>query len=171
MNSLDSINQLQPDEAKKLFLNCCSSQNWAQQLQQCRPFATTESLLQQADECWQNLCEKDYLEAFSGHPRIGDVDSLRQKFSQTKTIAAGEQQLVNEASEETINELAKENEKYYSRFGFIFIVFASGKSAEEMLLLLKQRLNNVRRQEILIAAQEQRKIFRKRLLNLLEQNA
>jgi OHCU decarboxylase len=112
------------------------------------------------------LTEADWLEAFAAHPLIGDVDSLRAKYAATKTLAAGEQSGVASAGEATLAALAEVNRAYRDKFGFIFIVFATGKSAAEMLAILKSRIDNSREQEIRNAAVEQMKITRLRLQKL-----
>jgi OHCU decarboxylase len=106
------------------------------------------------------------LAAFAAHPRIGDVDSLRTKFAHTKTWASGEQAGVDAASEDTLIRLADGNDAYFDRFGYIFIVCATGKSADQMLALLEARLPNDAVTELPIAAAEQRKITQLRLQKL-----
>lgn len=132
-----------------------------------RPYDSAADVLHEANACWQDLGEEDYLEAFEGHPKIGDVNSLKKKYANTKRLAAGEQSAVTTASDEVIDKLAEGNHRYQEKFGFIFIVCASGKSAQEMSDLLQARLGNKRQTELANAAQEQRKIFQIRLNNLL----
>jgi len=123
--------------------------------------------MQMADNSWRSLKDDDYLEAFAGHPRIGDISSLREKYQDTRELAASEQSGVNSATETVLHQLAEGNRRYEATFGFIFIVCASGKSAAEMNDLLQKRLANSREQELTIAAEEQRKIFNIRLEKLL----
>jgi OHCU decarboxylase len=99
--------------------------------------------------------EKDFFEAFEGHPKIGDVNSLRTKYANTKALASGEQGAVNSANELTLNALNEGNRHYETKNGFIFIVCATGKSADEMLTLLTRRLKNDRVTEQKIAAEQQ----------------
>ena len=132
-----------------------------------RPYDSADALRLAADDNWRGLAEADYLQAFDGHPKIGDVGSLKAKYANTKELAAGEQSSVNEASDEVIRALADGNTRYQEKFGFIFIVCASGKSAGEMLALLQARLPNNRDRELANAAEEQRKIFHLRLEKLL----
>ncbi|RZK26134.1 MAG: OHCU decarboxylase, partial [Hymenobacter sp.] len=113
------------------------------------------------------LSEADWREAFTHHPKIGDVSALREKFASTATWAAGEQGAVRQASQSTLEALAAGNEAYAQRFGYIFIVCATGKSAAEMLALLQARLPHEPAQEIKIAMSEQAKITRLRLEKLL----
>ena len=165
--TLEQLNQLGVDAAHTAFMQCCVAERWVQAMTMARPFESVKQLLDLADSFWEALGEADFLQAFEGHPKIGDVTSLRQKYASTKQLAAGEQASVNDASESVIQALAVGNQQYEQRFGFIFIVCATGKSAAEMLALLQTRLGHEREQELLIAAAEQAKITRIRLHKLL----
>lgn len=132
-----------------------------------RPLTNRENLLSVADEVWQNLTVSDWKEAFTHHPKIGDVDSLRMKFAKTSTWAEGEQSGVKSANDDVLAKLAEGNRLYEEKFGYIFIVCATGKSAGEMLQVLQLRLGNKPETEIHIAAAEQAKITRLRLEKLL----
>jgi 2-oxo-4-hydroxy-4-carboxy-5-ureidoimidazoline decarboxylase len=165
--SLASLNDADAMSAYQLLRQCCTSETWIKRLEQARPFSSSEVLHVAADNAWQGLAEKDYLQSFDGHPKIGEVGSLKAKYANTKALAAGEQASVDSASDQIINALAEGNAAYEEKFGFIFIVCASGKSAAEMLALLQARLPNSRQQELLNAAEEQRKIFHLRLEKLL----
>ena len=125
-------------------------------------------LMEDAEEQWWQCTEEDWKEAFSHHPKIGDVESLAKKFASAAQWASGEQSGVNAASKETIEALAESNRLYEEKFGYIFIVCATGKSAEEMLGLLQARLKNNPGAEIQIAADEQSKITKLRIEKLLE---
>jgi 2-oxo-4-hydroxy-4-carboxy-5-ureidoimidazoline decarboxylase len=122
-------------------------------------------LFEDAEEMWYKCNEDDWKEAFTHHPMIGDIDSLRKKFSNDQ-FAAKEQASINDSSEKTLQALAEGNHVYQQKFGYIFIVFATGKSAEEMLEILQARLNNNPEEEIKIAMEEQSKITQLRLQNL-----
>jgi 2-oxo-4-hydroxy-4-carboxy-5-ureidoimidazoline decarboxylase len=165
--SIEAINQADVKAASHLFRQCCTSETWIARMIGNRPYRSAEDLRTAADESWKNLADKDYLQAFDGHPKIGDVGSLKAKYANTKELAAGEQSAVNEANEQTIMALANGNSAYEKKFGFIFIVCATGKSAAEMLALLEARMPNTREQELMNAAQQQRKIFHLRLEKLL----
>lgn len=168
--TLEEFNTL-PDE--KMFPElerCCGSKDWIVRMIKLRPFDSFPSICNNADDIWRSLSRDDWKEAFTHHPKIGDVDQMRKKFASTSTWAAGEQQGVDNASEETLRQLADGNVKYEKKFGYIFIVFATGKSAREMLSILDSRLNNSVEQEIHIAAEEQRKITRIRLEKLFSQS-
>jgi 2-oxo-4-hydroxy-4-carboxy-5-ureidoimidazoline decarboxylase len=131
-----------------------------------RPFRTLEGLLTAARDVWFGLDRSDWLEAFSHHPKIGDRDALRQRFATTRHLSVKEQAGVDRASEEILDGLARANEKYEAKFGFIFIVCATGRSADEMLAMLHDRLKNDAVAEIWIAAEEQAKITELRLSKL-----
>jgi 2-oxo-4-hydroxy-4-carboxy-5-ureidoimidazoline decarboxylase len=161
--TIDELNRLDDAEAAGLFLRCCGATAWAEAMTNARPFASRDSVHDRACSVWGSLPVADWLEAFTAHPRIGDVESLRKKFADTKVWASGEQSGVQAADEAVIQGLACGNTEYEKKFGFIFIVCATGKSAAEMLALLKARLPNTREQEIHNAAAEQLKITRLRL--------
>ncbi|MFT5757103.1 MAG: 2-oxo-4-hydroxy-4-carboxy-5-ureidoimidazoline decarboxylase [Alteromonadaceae bacterium] len=130
---------------------------------EARPFSDKQAIVRQADLAWGNLDETDYLDAFEGHPKIGDVSSLRTKYANTKALAGNEQSLVKEANDDVLEVLAQGNADYEAKFSFIFIVCATGKSAKQMSDLLQARLANNKAQELVNAAEEQRKIFQLRI--------
>ncbi len=166
--SIDAlINSLSKADAIDTFMQCNTSERWCNRMADSRPF-THESLLKTADEHWAESSEQDLLQAFDGHPEIGDVSTLREKYRNTEKLAGHEQSGVNTASENTLQSLAQGNTDYKEKFGFIFIVCASGKSADEMLALLLERLPNSREQELINASEEQRKITQIRLVKLLD---
>lgn len=157
------INRLTAHEAAEAFNRCCGSKNWVLRMQESRPFPDMASLSKTAEEIWWQLDSKDWLEAFSHHPKIGDLENLRKKFASTADLAASEQGSVASAGEDILKALAEGNKKYEDKFGFIFIVCATGKSPSEMLQLLDQRLPNEPDAELRIAAEEQMKITKLRL--------
>ena len=163
--TIKEFNQLRSEEAQAEIFKCCGSTNWAIKLTDNRPFTTIDDLRITSDTIWSACSVDDFLEAFSHHPKIGDKNSLQKKFS-TKEWASNEQSGVNEASDTILNELANRNEEYEKKFGFIFIVCATGKSASEMLELLNKRLPNTPDTEIKIAAREQNKITHLRINKL-----
>jgi 2-oxo-4-hydroxy-4-carboxy-5-ureidoimidazoline decarboxylase len=166
--TLENLNTVGDRERRAALSNCCGSSLWVNEMMKHYPFNSEEELFQKAGEVWFEQCdEKDWLEAFTHHPKIGDLKSLEEKFAATKTWAATEQASVQKADAVTIAELAHGNEEYENKFGFIFIVCATGKSAEGMLRLLENRLPNSYDEEIKIATQEQAKITNLRLQKLL----
>lgn len=168
MPDLEVLNTLPDDQARDEFLRCCGSTRWARLMADGRPYRNREQLTGAADRVWFNLKPGDWLEAFSHHPRIGDKEALRAKFAATREWAAGEQAGALGASEEVLDALAEGNKAYEAKFGYIFIVCATGKSAGEMLALLQERLHNDREAELVVAAREQARITRIRLEKLLE---
>ncbi len=129
-----------------------------------RPFGSDEQLRAVAHEEWWALTPTDWHEAFRHHPKIGDRESLRARFPATADLSSTEQRGVAGASDATLDALAEGNRAYEEKFGYIFIVCATGKSADEMLSLLRGRLCNDPETELLIAAGEQAKIMELRLL-------
>ncbi|WP_328187234.1 2-oxo-4-hydroxy-4-carboxy-5-ureidoimidazoline decarboxylase [Marinobacter sp. OP 3.4] len=164
--SLEELNTLPRDQAEARFRDCCAARPWVQGMVDNRPYASRKAMMEQSQRLWPTLTESDWLQAFEAHPKIGDVDSLRRKYASTKALASGEQAGARQAPEAVLRRLKADNDAYQQKFGFIFIVCATGKSAEEMLELLEARLPNTREQEIANAAREQAKITELRLEKL-----
>jgi OHCU decarboxylase len=167
--TLEQLNALSSTDTEAELLKCCGSTRWARETTGERPFASLEELCQKADAVCESLNEEDWLEAFRAHPKIGERKAATGQSQQAQSWSAQEQSGVTSAARETVDELVQQNRDYEARFGFIFIVCASGKSPEEMLTILKSRIGNDRHVELLIAAEEQRKITRLRLEKLLSQ--
>ena len=165
--TLHELNILPKEQLKQELFKCCGSENWVNKMLPFFPADDMVELINDAEDQWYECTEADWLEAFTHHPKIGDVESLKKKFAATAQWASGEQSAVSTASQQTIEALAKGNEDYENKFGFIFIVCATGKSAEEMLQLLQARLPNAKEEEIKIAMDEQNKITLLRLQKLL----
>ena len=155
------------DEAVILFRQCCGSIRWANGMQERRPFRDIQHLVAVADEVWNALSHDDWKEAFSHHPKIGDIKDLRKRFPATAQLSEGEQAGLAVTTENILKALAEGNSLYEAKFGYIFIVCATGKTAEEMLDLLNKRLNNIPSEEIRIAAGEQAKITKIRLNKII----
>jgi len=164
---LRRLNALLPRQAKAAFLDCCGSPVWARAMNERRPFATAGELLAAADTLWQSAGREQWLEAFRSHPEIGERKAEAQQSGAAREWSAGEQSGVRGAADSTREALAAANRAYRERFGYIFIVCATGKSAEEMLALCEQRLANSPERELEVAAEEQRKITQLRLEKLL----
>jgi 2-oxo-4-hydroxy-4-carboxy-5-ureidoimidazoline decarboxylase len=147
---------LPPEEAAAQILSCCGSSAWAAKLTARRPFADEESLFAAADECWQDLPEADWLEAFRSHPRIGEQH---------------EQSQMKEADAAILLRMREGHREYEERFGRIFIVCASGKKPAEMLQILERRLSNDPAQELLESAAQQQQIMQLRLRKWLGEAA
>ncbi len=165
--TLEEFNALPEANAREELMRCCGSTAWVSAMVRQRPFKNIGEMSGTADRIWENLSEKDWKEAFSHHPRIGDVNGLRAKFASTRAWAEGEQSGVRTTTDEVLHALAVGNVEYEKRFGYIFIVCATGKSAGEMLDFLNARIHHTPDREILIAAGEQAKITHLRLQKLL----
>jgi 2-oxo-4-hydroxy-4-carboxy-5-ureidoimidazoline decarboxylase len=165
--TIEQFNQLPESTVKEELIKCCGSINWITKVSIKRPYKNAQELYDYADEAWSTCTAQDGFEAFSHHPKIGDLKNLEKKFASTSQWAGNEQKSVESASMQVLEKLAKQNDAYEERFGFIFIVCATGKSAQEMLDLLEARINNDRDTEIKIAMGEQGKITQLRLKKLL----
>ena len=167
ITALDQLNKLPSEDAQAEFLKCCGCKSWARAMTKARPFENANHLLNEADRIWWSLDPADWLEAFRAHPKIGEKKAAAAQSEQAQNWSAQEQSGTQNAPADTMLLLAEGNRKYEQRFGFIFIVCATGKSSEEMLTILNDRLGNDRDTEIRTAAEEQRKITRLRLEKLL----
>jgi OHCU decarboxylase len=179
-SALERLNDLPPEEAEARLLSCCGSREWARRVAAERPFESADALAEAADRIWRSLSEEEWRRAFTAHPRIGTgTDLLNGSLHQSTTEGPNlinlspiwsrrEQAGTKSASPETLANLADANREYEERFGHIFIVCASGKSAAEMLAEALARLHNDAQTELAIATEEQRKITRLRLAKLLE---
>lgn len=165
---LDRLNSLSQAGAQAEFLKCCGSTRWAAAMTGARPFTTDDDLAAKADDTWWSLNEEDWLEAFRAHPKIGERKAAAPQSDEARKWSADEQSRAQQATTDTKAALAEANRTYEQRFGFIFIICASGKSAEEILSTLDERLPHDRAEELRAAAEEQRKITRLRLQKLVE---
>jgi 2-oxo-4-hydroxy-4-carboxy-5-ureidoimidazoline decarboxylase len=161
-------NHLPVNDAEIEILPCCGSRAWAMGVASRRPLANEVDLLAASDDTWRSLGEPDWLEAFRSHPRIGEsVASASPK--QSAHWAAQEQLKVAEADDAVKIALAEANREYERRFQHIFIVCATGKTAPEMLAMLRRRLDNDAVTELREAAEQQRLITQIRLKKWLDQ--
>jgi allantoicase len=152
------VNSLFDDEARRLFHTACSAETWVNRMMAGRPYLEVGSLLSAAEAVFDEFGEVDWLEAFGGHPRIGERGDEAANREQAGTAGA---------EENVLAEFAEVNRAYERAMGFTYIVYATGKTAEEMLTLAKSRLGNSRDEEIAIAAGEQRAITATRLRRML----
>ena len=166
--TLHELNTLPKNQLKDELMKCCGSSAWVNKMLPFFPADDLVELLEDAEEQWYRCDEEDWKEAFAHHPKIGDIDSLKKKFASTAQWASGEQRGVGSASQQTLEALAEGNEDYEKKFGYIFIVCATGKTAEEMLEMLKARLKNNSKDELEVAADEQNKITKLRLEKLVD---
>jgi OHCU decarboxylase len=165
VTSLATLNELEPKQAVGLLRQCCGSTEWASRVAGRRPFSTEAQLLEAAEAEWWGLRREDWLEAFRAHPRLGESPQSDQ--SHSAVWSSGEQaQVVRDG--ESRSELQRLNREYETRFGWIFILSASGKSADDVRRSLTDRLGNDAASELRIAAEEQNKITRLRIRKLLQ---
>lgn len=167
MQGIDELNQLSREEAASELVKCCGSIEWAQAVAAERPFKSVDELLATSDRIWWLLEPADWLDAFSHHPQIGEQQSERPQAAEASRWSAEEQSGTSGTDDDTRATLVAANRAYLNKFGYIFIVCATGKSAAEMLSLLQQRLPNDSEAELHIAAEEQRRITHLRLRKLL----
>jgi OHCU decarboxylase len=157
------LNRLSREEAYAELLKCCGSTRWARDTAALKPFWDVTQAVVIGHRVWSELSEDDWLEAFRAHPKIGETKTKAAVTEQEKRWSEGEQARAREASEETRAALSEANREYEERFGFIFIICASGRTAEEMLAALRERMNNERETELRVAAGEQWNIAELRL--------
>jgi 2-oxo-4-hydroxy-4-carboxy-5-ureidoimidazoline decarboxylase len=163
---ISELNLLDDATAAYELERCCGSKRWVAAMMKKRPFADYKTLLRDAEDAWWQLGAADWKEAFSCHPKIGELGKIRDKFAPTATWTRIEQSGVGSADETTLRSLAELNAQYDKKFGYIFIICATGKRAEDMLAALRQRLNNNPDSELRIAALEQSRITALRLEKL-----
>ena len=168
LRDLQWLNSLAEDQAVNELKSCCGSSRWVSEIARRRPYSSLSQLLDVADQVWWQIAPADWLEAFRSHPKIGQKTGEVSATTQSQQWSHGEQAQMEEASADTAAALAQSNETYQARFGFIFIVCATGKSPEEMLAILRERLENGPDEELRIAAAEQAKITEIRLKKLLD---
>jgi 2-oxo-4-hydroxy-4-carboxy-5-ureidoimidazoline decarboxylase len=161
--TLIELNLLTPSEADSFFSQTCAAKRWVTLMQRQRPYLSRDQLLQCARQHWQNMQQQDFLHAFDAHPMIGDINSLREKYANTKVMAGNEQYGAQQADETSLLALQALNLAYHQKHGFIFIICASGLSAKTMLDAITQRIDNPTAKEINIASGEQIKITLLRL--------
>src|SRR5579859_4316238 len=166
--TIKKINYPPRQRALRVLLDCCGSKKWAQQMSAHRPFASELELLEAGDKTWSALTPEDWREAFLHHPPIGETRARARQSATASRWSAKEQSLAQKAAPEMLESLAAQNRAYADKFGFVFLICATGKSSDEILNALRQRLPNDPGTELRIAAEEQRKIMRLRLEKILE---
>ncbi len=165
--TLEELNALPEADSAEALLKCCGAPRWVTGMLALRPFSDAATLHRCADEVWQQMEEADWLQAFAAHPRIG-APKPPEVAHNTAGWTSGEQAGMQSADERLKAEMAQKNVEYEQKFGFIYIVCASGKSATELLTLLNRRLGSERNQELQTAAAEQIQITHLRLEKLLQ---
>ncbi len=164
--ALNRLNTLSTEDVTAEFLKCCGARAWARELEASRPFESWKELLAAADRIWWNLDREDWLEAFRSHPQIGERKAAERVSEQSARWSEAEQSGVQNATGDTLSMLADANRMYQEKFGYIFIVCATGKTTDEMLALCRERLGHDDVAELRVAAEEQRRITHLRLRKL-----
>jgi 2-oxo-4-hydroxy-4-carboxy-5-ureidoimidazoline decarboxylase len=162
-------NDLDAEAAAREILPCCGSLAWAESLAARRPFAEAEELCALSDAVWAGLAEDDWREAFDSHPRIGQTHA-RAATTESLAWSSEEQRAAVSPDEAAKLAQAEANRQYEEKFGRIFIVCATGKSAAEILAICQRRMSNTPAAEMLEAAEQQRQITQLRLRRWLGAN-
>ena len=162
--NVSTFDTLPAHEAAQLLESCCGVTAWVNGMLERRPFGSRLRVIEQADDVWWSLGPEDWREAFDHHPRIGERKAAAEQSDQAREWSAGEQQGVRVAALDVQEALARGNQEYERKFGHIYLVYAWAKSAEELLAILRDRLTNDASTELRVAAGEQAKITRSRLM-------
>ncbi len=163
---IEQLNRALPPQARAMLLDCCGSQAWVEQMLKHRPFLDAAYLVDSADRIWARLDRQAWREAFRHHPAIGAKRGKKVQSATARRWSKGEQAVAQKAERATLSALAEANKQYRARFGHVFLICATGKTSNEILESLRQRLPNDPETELSIAAEEQRKITRLRLEKL-----
>lgn len=167
--TISDLDKMPPEKLKAQLFKCCGSRAWVEKMLPVFPVEDLIDLFEYAEAKWNECTEDDWKEAFDHHPQIGNIDSFNEAGDASATWAKNEQAGVYNAGNEVKQQLAEANKLYKEKFGYIFIINATGKSAAEMLSALMVRLQNSPEAEIEIAMAEQAQITRIRLEKLLQQ--
>ena len=159
------------DGAAALLRACCGAERWVAGMLGRRPLGTIGGALRAADDVWRSLGEADWREAFAHHPRIGESRAAVAQDARAAAWSAGEQTGASTSTVTVQEQMARVNRDYERRFGHIYIVCASGRSAEELLSIARVRLTNDPVAELRVAAAEQHRITRLRLEKLFAESA
>jgi OHCU decarboxylase len=159
---LNEFNRLSSDDAKRRLYACFASQKWALRVAGGRPYADLSALLEAAEQAWSELAPSDWTAALAGHPRIGE------RGGSSPAASEREQSSVRKAPAHTRVQLAEENRRYEARFGHVFLIAAAGRSPNEILAELRERMRNDPVTEARVATAEHRKIVRLRLAALVQ---
>ncbi len=166
---LEILNHLPQPEARAAFERCCGANRWISSMMVLRPYRDRQALLTASDRAFDQLTSTDWIEAFRHHPRIGEVPGTLSRLSPAADWAGNEQRGATDVSEATRAALVRRNRDYEARYGFIFIICATGKTGDQMLAELEKRMSNDPETELEVAADEQKKITALRIAKLLEE--
>jgi OHCU decarboxylase len=170
MTGVAALDALPEADAEQALLACCGSRRWAAAMAVARPFGAENRLLAEAERRWWALDPDDWLEAFRGHPRIGERETAGARTPRERAWSEGEQGGMRGAGERTRADLADGNRRYEERFGHIFLICATDRSPQEMLGALRDRLGNDAATELRVAAGEQARITRLRLRKWIDEH-
>lgn len=159
--SLERFNALPGPQAEEVLYSCFANRRWAARVAAGRPYREPEDVVEAAESAWSDTADVEWLAAFEAHPRIGE------RGGHAPATSVREQSRVAQAPPETLTALAAENREYEKRFGHVFLIAAKGRSAEDILGELRRRMSNDPASELRAAAEEQRKITRFRVLDLV----
>jgi len=168
LKGIERLNHLLLAQVRKELFDCCSSKEWVEQMIAQCPFSSAAELLEASDKTWTALGHREWLRTFRHHPAIGGTRAKGRQSETAQRWSAGEQSVAQKASPDRLAELAAANRAYHVKFGHVFLICARGKSSEEILKNLQERMSNNPDVELRNAAEEQRKITRMRLEKLLE---
>ena len=163
LDPLSHLNKLSSADAHKWFEQTCTSSTWCRDMVKSRPYFSVKHVHQAAKVHWNSRAPEDVLEALSGHPMIGEIDTLRAKYANTKALAKGEQSGMESASDGVLQSLKTLNHAYLDKHGFIFIICASGLSAKQMLTAIENRITRSTEDEFATATEEQLNITHLRI--------
>ena len=168
--TVKDLDEMKPDQARGILAECCGSSKWVNEMTARRPYRTFDNVLKAADEAADTMDTHDWLAAFAHHPRIGEGSGSAPEKGVAAWWAAKEQAGMDVAGNDVKAALMNANEEHDRKFGYIYIVCATGMSAEEMLDNARKRLKNDGEKELAVSAHEQRKITRLRLEKLIERD-
>ncbi len=166
MTDIATFDRLPAIPASEMLRACCGATRWVEGMVARRPFGSILVLLAAADEVWSTLGPADWREAFEHHPRLGDAGGVAEQGERARSWSSNEQAGMAEAATGERAALAAANAAYEARFGYICIICATGLSVSDIIVLTEERLRNEPDEELPVAAEEQRRITRLRLLKL-----
>jgi OHCU decarboxylase len=167
VTTVAELDAMPAERAAELLRACCGAARWVSAMLARRPFGSEPALLRAADEVWQALDPTDWREAFAHHPRLGEAQSTAPQDERARGWSSTEQVGLRDAATDVLVQLVDANARYEARFGYICIICATGRGAEEMLAITRARLGNSAEVELRVSAEEQRRITRLRLEKLL----
>jgi OHCU decarboxylase len=167
MVTLEQLNALPSVDAAEQLRSCCGSVRWVEAMVAARPFATLDDLLAASERIWWTTAPEDWHEAIASHPRIGETATRAQVSETARGWSVNEQEAVAASEASVRQELATAIQEYERRFGWIYVVFATGRGAPDLLDDVRARLDNDPEREQVIMAREQLAIMQLRIRKML----